>query len=442
MMPRTYAIIGSGVAGLSAAESIRKYDASGRIVLITEDPHGFYSRPGLAYVLNGLIPEDQILTDYTKALEDKNVEIKMEPVKALQPETRRVLFDGEQLAYDALMLAVGACAVLPEIPGIHATGVVTLDNLDNLKAILRLVRGARSAVVIGGGITALELAEGFAARKLRTHYLLRRDRYWPSVLDEYESRLVESKLIEEGIQLHHRTEVARIIEKRGRVHAVETKDGKPIECQLVGVAIGIRPRLDLARSAHLNVDCGILVDQFMQSSVEGIYAAGDVAQVYDPVSGEYRLDSLWWVARQQGEIAGANMAGAAIAYHKPVAFNVTHIGGLTTTVIGTIGTVEEDEDLIAIVRGESETWHDPADNLVSEFVDSGSRLRINFGDHYILGALVMGDQELSRPLQEMIVNQVDISPIRHLLIQQPSETPRIITRYWEAWRTNQRATEV
>ncbi len=438
-MPRKYVIVGCGAAGLSAAENIRKYDASGRIVMITEDPHGFYSRPGLAYVLNRLIPEDQILTDYSEALEAIGVEIMVKKVTAVQPELKRIVLDRERLAYDALLLAVGACAVLPEIPGIHSTGVVKLDNLDDMKTILRSIRRARSAVVIGGGITALELAEGFAARKLRTHYLLRRDRYWPSVLDEYESRLVESKLIEEGIRLHHRTEVVRIIEKRGRVHAVETKDGETIECQLVGVAIGIRPRLGLARSAHLNVDRGVLVNEFMQSSVEGIYAAGDVAQVYDPFSGEYRLDSLWWVARQQGAIAGANMTGAAIAYHKPVAFNVTHIGGLTTTLIGAIGAAEDDEDLVAIVRGESETWRDPSQALASETGNHDHRIRLRIGERHIVGALVLGDQTLSRALQELIGHEVDISSIRQRLIENPKGISTTIMQLWQEWRQSSRA---
>jgi NADPH-dependent 2,4-dienoyl-CoA reductase/sulfur reductase-like enzyme len=439
MNPRKYVIVGCGVAGLSAAESIRKHDPSGRIVMITEDPHGFYSRPGLAYVLNGLLPEDQIRTDYGDTLEAIGVETVVEQVKAVQPEVKRVALNDGQMAYDTLLLAVGARAVLPEIPGIHSTGVVRLDNLDDLKRILRSIRRARSAVVIGGGITALELAEGFAARKLRTHYLLRRDRYWPSVLDEYESRLVESKLIEEGIRLHHRTEVMRIVEKRGRVHAVETKAGETIECQLVGVAIGIRPRLDLARSARLNVDRGILVDEFMQSSVEGIYAAGDVAQVYDPVSGEHRLDSLWWVARQQGEIAGANMAGGGIEYHKPVAFNVTHIGGLTTTLIGAIGAAEDDEDLVSIVRGESETWQDPTQALASGIENHDHRIRLRVGERHIVGALVLGDQTVSRALQELIGQKVDISTIRQRLIENPKEISTTIMQLWHEWRQDSRA---
>ena len=438
-MGRSYIIIGSGVAGWSAANTVRAHDASGRIILLTEEPHGFYSRPGLAYVLNGLIPEDQILTDYDQELAELGVEIVVRRVHAVQPEQRLVLTDGEQIPYDRLLLAVGACAVRPAIPGIDLPGVVTLDNLDDLRSILQSIRSARSAVVIGGGITALELAEGFAARKLRTHYLLRRDRYWPGVLDEEESRLVESRLMAEGIQLHHRTEVARILGRRDRVHAVETKDGGTIECRILGVAIGIRPRLGLARSARIEVDRGILVDEFMQTSVEGIFAAGDVAQVYDPVSGEYRLDSLWWAARQQGETAGSNMAGVATAYRKPVAFNVTHIGGITTTVIGAVGAGTDDEDLVAIARGDSETWRDPTRALASEIGHTGSRVRLKIGERHIVGALVMGDQALSRALQDMVGNEVDISPIRERLIERPQETSELISRFWGEWRANRRA---
>jgi NADPH-dependent 2,4-dienoyl-CoA reductase/sulfur reductase-like enzyme len=437
-MHRKYIIIGAGIAGISAAQSIRERDPSGQITILTDEAHRFYSRPGLAYVLNGLIPEDQLFTNADREIVESGAKIRVGSVQAIEPESKHVIMNGSRISYDALLLAVGARAALPRIPGIDLIGVVTLDNFDNLQSILKFVRRARSAVVIGGGITALELAEGLAARKVQTHYLLRSDRFWPSVLDEHESRLVETNLTEEGIHLHHNTEVTRVLSKRGHVQAVETKNGRIIDCQLLGVAIGIQPRLELARTAQLKMDRGILVDELMQSSIPGIFAAGDVAQVYDPVSNDYRLDSLWWVAREQGRVAGENMTGRSLVYHKPAAFNVTQIGGITTTIIGLIGQNSTDEDLVAIMRGDSETWRDAPQELASELVENGCRLRITLGERHVLGALIMGSQELSGPLQDLIINQVDISPIRDLLKEKPLEFPQLITRFWEEWKANQR----
>ena len=258
---------------------------------------------------------------------------------------RLELTDRSLIPYNRLLIATGATARRPDTPGIDLDGVVTLDSLPDARRILRMARKARTAVVIGGGITALELVEGLRARRLATHYFLRGDRYWSNVLDEKESHIVEHRLRDDGVRIHYRTEVEEILGKRGRVVGVQTKDNQVIKCQLVAVAVGIMPRLKLAQSAGLKTDRGILVDNYLQTSEKDIFAAGDVAQVYDPVSGKSILDSLWTPARQQGWTAGLNMAGGEAAYQKGIPFNVTRLAGLTTTIIGSVGH-GRDQDLV------------------------------------------------------------------------------------------------
>lgn len=430
-MARRYAIIGGGPGGLSAAEEIRRIDAQGQITMVSNEKHDFYSRPGLAYYLLGIIPEEQLYYRRDNPHRDLGLTLIHDEAAALDPGNHLVhLARQGSLKYDRLLIATGAGTVLPALPGIESTGVVTLDSLDDARRIIRLARRAKNAVVVGGGITALEIAEGLAARGVRTTYLLRKDRYWRNVLDQDESSMVEARLTEEGIQIYRNTSVQEIMQRSNRVHAARLADGREIRCDILAIAIGIRPRIDLAASAGLETSRGILTDEYFQSSAPDVYAAGDVAQVLDVSSGEHKLDSLWWVAVEQGRLSGMNMTGMQVAYRKGMPFNVTKVAGITTTIMGRVGMDEVDEDLVTIIRGDSDTWRESDDGLVVEADSEISHLRVIVGESCIEGAILMGDQELSRPLQGLIQNRADVSSIRERLREQPHQAAQLLMQAW------------
>jgi NAD(P)H-nitrite reductase large subunit len=438
-MATRYLIIGNGAAGFSAAQAVRDRDRSGEITILSEEAHGFYSRPGLAYFLTGTVPESQLFSWSER--EYRDLGIRRLNGRALDVDAREHslgLSAGGRIAYDRLLLAPGAKAVRPRIPGIDLEGVVTLDNLDDARRILRLARRARRGVVVGGGITALELAEGLAAQGVETHYFLRREKYWSGVLEAEESALVEERLKEEGIRIHRNTELTAVIGRHGRVCGVETETGLRIECQILALAVGIRPRIELARSAGLECDRGIRVDEGLQASLPDIFAAGDAAEVLDPVTGEYNLDSLWWIALAQGRIAGQNMAGGQARHVRGVPFNVTRLGGLTTTILGTVGQGGRDEDLVSIARGDSNTWREPGDGITIESGPAESRIRLLIGARRMVGAVIMGDQSLSRPLQELVRGEADITPIREELLSHPERCAGVLTAFWRTWSETRR----
>ncbi|GAB4415610.1 MAG: FAD-dependent oxidoreductase [Anaerolineales bacterium] len=430
-----YLVIGSGVAGLGACDAIRALDASGELIMVSDDPHGYYSRPGLAYYLTGEMHAKGLFPRSKEDWQKLNLKFVRGRTTRIFPERDMVeLADGAQISYDRLLIAVGAAAVPLNIPGAELGGVVKLDNMDDADRILKLARRGKRAVVIGGGITALELTEGLRARKMKIHYLLRGDRYWSNVLDEHESRIIEHRLAEDGIRLHYHTEAVEILGKRGRVRAVRLSDGRELRCHLVAYAIGVRPRLSLAWQAGLAAERGILVNEHLQTSIPNIYAAGDVAQVHDPISGQAVVDSLWGPAREQGYTAGLNMAGQKTAYVKPVPFNVTRLAGLTTTIIGTVGQ-GQDTDLVGIARGDSETWRELPEAIVAQTGFDVNRLRVLVGEKRLLGAVVMGDQKLSMPLQKMIADFADITPIREQLLQPNASISDILADFWISWRS-------
>jgi NADPH-dependent 2,4-dienoyl-CoA reductase/sulfur reductase-like enzyme len=427
---RSYLIIGTGAAGVSAAEAIRCQDPRAKILLVGEEPQGYYSRPGLAFYLTGELDERQLHPFTEQDFRRLDVRILQARATRIHPHSHSVeMHNGSTLSYDQLLIATGAEAARMQVTGGGVQGVVKLDNLEDAQHLIKLMRKARSAVVVGGGITALEIVEGLVAKGVKTHFFLRGDRYWSNVLDETESRIVEHRLQDEGVTIHHHTELAEILEKRGRVAGVRAKDGRLFKCDLVAIAIGIRPRKELAEVSGLEADRGIVVNEYLQTSDPDIYAAGDVAQVFDPFTGKSVLDSLWGPAREQGTTAGLNMCGLRQPYYKLVPFNVTRLANLTTTIIGLVGH-GSDQDLVGIARGESETWRQLPDAIAAQADFDVNRLRILVGERTFIGAIVMGDQTLSRPLHQIITQHINITPIREKLLKPGAPIADIIADFW------------
>ena len=438
-----HVIVGFGVAGIAAIEAIRSNYPSpfGRgqgeveIVLVGDDPHGYYSRPGLAYFLTGELHDKALYPRTADDFKKLNFSTVRGRVAKISRETHSLEIEGKPpLTYDRLLMAVGAQALPMEVPGAALDGVLKLDHLADAKNILKHARRGRTAVVVGGGITALELAEGLNAHGVKVHYLLRGDRYWSNVLDEQESKIVEHRLREEGVTLHYHSEVIVVTGKNNRVTGVRLLDGKTLKCDLVAYAIGIRPRVELAKQAGLAVDRGILVNEYLQTNDPDIFAAGDVAQAYDPLTKRSILDSLWNPARQQGFVAGLNMAGKTTPYLKSAPFNVTRLAGLTTTIIGMVGR-GKDIDLVGIARGDSETWRDLPEAIVAQTGFDVNRLRLLVGKSTLLGAVVMGDQKLSFPLEKIVSQNVDISPIRDTLLAPNAKVGDIIADFWTKYQS-------
>jgi NAD(P)H-nitrite reductase large subunit len=426
-MARRFVIIGNGPAGATAAETIRRLDATADIAIVGDEAVPFYSRPGLAYLLTGTVPEKLLFSRPDGEFKALRIARSTGRVTAIDPSEHRIdVAGGPSLVYDRLLIAVGARAVRPEVPGIELEGVVTLDNLDDARRIIALARRARRACVVGGGITAVELAEGLAARRVETHYLMRGERYWASVLDPHESELVEGRLARDGIRVHRGVEVKAVLGRRGRVTGLELRDGATMPADLLAVAVGIQPRVELAREAGLETGRGVWADPSFRTSDPDIFAAGDVAEVLDAASGTRACDSLWSVAIEQGRAVGEHLCGVGTPYRRPAPMNVTRIGGITTSLIGAIGGGGREDDLVTLARGDSTAWRERLDAFAAVSDAGADRLRLLLGEDRIVGAVVMGDQALSRPLQHLIRERVDITAVRDTLAARPAEAGEIL----------------
>ncbi len=432
-MVTRHVLIGSGPASIAAAEAIRGIDADAEIRMIGAERAGYYSRPGLAYLLAKEVPESALFPFTRRDFDLLGVEQIHDRAVLIDPGKHAVrLGGGEALVYDRLLIATGSAAIPVNVPGAEMDGVVKLDDMDDARDLIRRSRAARTAVVVGGGITALEIVEGLRAHRVDVHYFIRKDRYWSSVFSESESRIVEEGLRSRGVTVHYFSELARILGRDGRVESVETAAGERIPCEMLAVAIGVLPRAELAREAGLACGRGVLVDTHLRSSDPDIFAAGDVAEVSDAATERRTIEVLWNSAAAKGRVAGHNMAGGpARAYEAGVPLNVTRLAGFRITVMGTVGGGGEDADMKGIARGDSETWRRrDAGTTVVEAQQGEAHVRLALGPRSIEGAVVMGDQSLSFPLQEIIAAHVDVGPLADELRAPSAHLGELIEAFW------------
>lgn len=441
-----YLIIGNGAAGLSAAEVIRRRDKVGRITIVTNEPYRFYSRPGIAYYIMNQVSAEQLISRSKNFYPEHDFNLVQNEAVRLDSDNKTMYFaDGKAMTYDVLLLATGAAAVGAPFPGGDLDGVITFDNLDDAKAVVKRGKKARTAVIVGGGITAMELSEGFRHQGARTILLQRGDRVWSRLFDEAESAIIEKAAIHEGVEIWYQEEIEAAIGNNGKVSAVRLKSGKEIACQVVGVAIGVRPNMHLVKDLPIEQDRGLMVNEFMQSSVPSLFAAGDIAQVYDHWTKKHHLDVLWPSAINEGRAAGYNMVdfvrgqSPSFSYHKGSPFNAALLYGVHLTIIGQIsGNLKENEGeaLSYLSRGSSQVWTAPfSSNYRSAWDKDGQNsIRLVMADGRIVGVLLMGDQRLADPLRELVQKEADLSERQEELLSAGDKLPELIHKVWLEWQ--------
>jgi nitrite reductase (NADH) large subunit len=311
-----YVIIGASAAGLAAAEALRKWDRSGSITLISDEPHLPYSRPLLTYLLGREIRPEQIFLKSQDYFDRWGfTPLLGTPVMRVQPEAREVrLADGGAVAYDKLLIASGAKPRLLGIPGQDLHGVYTLRHLSDLRRLEEGLPQGGAVAVVGAGAVGLKAADALAHRGLQVHLLARGSQPLTQVLDPVAAELLQEAIKGLGIELHLHSWPEAVLRKNGRVEALALNNDRVIPVQGVLFSVGVQPRIEFLADADLADPGGILVDRFMQTAQPDIYAAGDCTKPHHLITGARAAFHIWPAAVAQGEVAGANMAGAGRAY--------------------------------------------------------------------------------------------------------------------------------
>jgi NADPH-dependent 2,4-dienoyl-CoA reductase/sulfur reductase-like enzyme/nitrite reductase/ring-hydroxylating ferredoxin subunit len=305
--PGQIVIVGGGAAGFSAAEMLRRQDYRGSIVMLSNEAAAPVDRPNLSKdYLAGSAPEDWLPLRPDDFYAEAKIDLRLKTeVTSIDTKARKIATSsGEAIPYDRLLLATGAEPVRLPIPGADQPHVHVLRSLADCRAIIAQADGARRAIVIGASFIGLEAAAALRARNVEVHVVGLEARPMERVLGPEMGDFVRSLHEEHGVIFHLGDTVTGIDGKRATL-----KSGGVIEADVVVVGVGVRPRLALAEKAGLAIDRGVTVNKYLETSVSGIYAAGDIARWPDPHSGANIRVEHWVVAERQGQTAARNMLG-------------------------------------------------------------------------------------------------------------------------------------
>ena len=305
--PESIVIVGGGAAGFAAAEMLRRRGYGGSLTMLSADADAPYDRPNLSKdYLAGTAEEAWMPLRAETFYADNDIDLHLRTaVTGIDTQGRTVTTgDGRSFSFERLLLATGAEPVHLRIPGAERAHVFTLRSMADCRAIIEKAETAKTAVILGAGFIGLEVAASLRHRGLDVHVVTQDARPFETVLGADLGDFIRSIHEEHGVEFHLNATIANINERTALL-----SNGREVGADLVVIGVGVRPRVALAEKAGIGIDRGIQVNEYLETNVAGVFAAGDAARWRDPVSGEHRRVEHWAVAERQGQTAAANMLG-------------------------------------------------------------------------------------------------------------------------------------
>lgn len=338
-------IIGNGIAGITAARHLRKRSKH-TITVISSETKYFFSRTALMYIYMG-----HLKFEHTKPYEDsfwgKNkIDLLEDRVTHIEAEKKQLaLASGKRLSYDKLILATGSTSNRPAWPGKDLVGVQGLYSYQDLQQMEAATKKIDRAVIAGGGLIGVEMAEMLASRNIPVTFLVREPEFWSNVLPIQEATLISRHLKSHGIDLRVSTELQSIQgNANGQVESVKTSSGEIISCQFVGLTVGVSPNIDFIKGTSIKTNRGILVNQFLETSVPDVYAIGDCVERDYDLPGRKRIEQVWYTGRMMGEVVAQTICDQKTKYEPGPWFNSAKFFDVEYQTYGSVGSALQENE--------------------------------------------------------------------------------------------------
>ncbi len=400
-MPK-YVIIGGSAGGIGAVEAIREVDPAGTITVISEEPFPQYSRPMIADFLCGEADSKKMKYRDDRFWENNEAQaLTKRKAVGLNLAERYVELDREdRVHFEKLLIATGGKPFIPKIEGSDADGVFTFTTFSDAQRMASRVKPGQKAVVVGGGLIGVSVAEALVKCGLAVTIVELKDRILNLILDETASSIAANVMKTAGVNIVTGQTVRQIAKKGdSSVANVVLTGGEKLPCDIVVIAIGVVPRVELVAGTDVKTNRGILVDEFMATSVPDVYACGDVAELYDFVLGEKRLLPLWPVAHMGGRVAGYNLAGKKMSYLEGTAMSALKYFDLPVISVGMVNAKAGDGYEVLVS-------YEPARRVYKKVVLKGN---------VIVGMLFVGEIEKAGVVFFLMKNRVNVKRFKQQL---------------------------
>lgn len=409
MKNKTFVVIGNSAAGLACIEAIREVDSDSKIINISQEARRPYSRCLLSYYLAGAIDADRLWIrskDYYKEL---NVEplLKTE-VTAIDVKNKSVKASGgKTINYDYLLFGSGGSPKKVDLKGIDKKGVFYLRTLDDADGIRAMLKDVKDVAVLGGGLIGLRAAYSLSRQGKKVHVIVKSSHVFSQILDFESADMIGQQLQNNGIDIRTGLAAVEILGKE-KVGGVLLDDGSKLDCQFIIIGKGVSANIDLLKD-KVKINEGIIVDDYLRTSQDSIYAAGDVAEGYDILEGRPSVNAVWPAAIRQGKIAGFNMAGKKTIYEGSCRMNSVDFFGIACISFG-------------IVRPEGSEYEE----LIHGNLSKNIYRKIVLKNNRIVGGILVTDVEKHGVYMHLALQKADISDIKDILVDEYFDFGKVI----------------
>jgi NAD(P)H-nitrite reductase large subunit len=315
-------IIGNGIAGVTLARHIRKKSDS-KITIVSSETEFFFSRTALMYVFMGHMKFEHTQSYENNFWKKNKIDLVQGVVTAVVPDSKEIILENDdKLAYDKLVLATGSKPNKYGWPGQDLQGVTGLYHKQDLEALENWAPTTKRAVIVGGGLIGIELAEMLRSRNIPVTFLVREKSFWEGVLPFGESQMINRHILEHHIDLRLETNLVEILsDEKGHARAVVTDKGETIDCEIVGLTAGVSPNIDFLKDSGIELGKGIKVNRFLETNIKDIYAIGDCAEQHEAIDLRRPIEAVWYTGRMMGEVLAQTVTGTRTAYKPGHWFN-------------------------------------------------------------------------------------------------------------------------